>query len=80
MSLADEYMRSGTRLLDFASDSPVDFGQVINPSGPQFPSLIFKMGILAHWPEGAPSEVLKAWLWACPWKSCLRKGSLTPLV
>lgn len=39
-------MCSGIRLLDFASDSPVGFGQFINPSGPQFPHLILKMGIL----------------------------------
>lgn len=41
LSLVDGYMHSGTRLLDYASDSLVDFGQGINPSQPQFPHLIF---------------------------------------
>lgn len=36
MSLVDVYMHSGTRLLDFASDSPVDFGLVINLQGLSF--------------------------------------------
>lgn len=44
VSLMSGYIHSGTRLPDFASDSPADFGELTNLSEPQFPNVICKMG------------------------------------